>query len=119
MRLGRFLPYCRALRHHQRTVAVMSIDPHDSRSLAKPKIQMSMGEVRVASLLCSLLIAGFAAIGIFLLATSPPPKGPSRISDCASVSERVQRLACYDELAHQPAPEPFKGATAPAPQLMQ
>ena len=79
---------------------------------------MSMGEVRVASFLCSLLIAGFAAIGIFLLATSTPPKS-SRISDCASVSERVQRLACYDELAHQPAPEPFKGATAPAPHLMQ
>jgi hypothetical protein len=73
-----------------------------------------MGEVRVASLLCSLLIAGFAAIGIFLLASSTPPKGPSRIGDCASVSEHVQRLACYDELAHQPAPEPFKDATAPA-----
>jgi hypothetical protein len=62
----------------------------------------------------ALLIAGSAAIGVILLADSNLLEGPLGISDCALVGERVEQLACRDKLAHLSAPEPFKGATAPA-----
>jgi len=92
----------------------VNIISHDSERPNIPRPGVASEQLRSTALLFVALIAGMAAIGLVLLANSDQPVGPSEISDCASITAQAERLACFDELARQPALQPFKGATAPA-----
>jgi hypothetical protein len=93
----------------------MVMDVHGSRETAERNFGMSPDQTRTAALICALLIAGFAAIGIVILANTERPAGPSEISDCASVRVEADRLACLDGLARRPPEQPSKGGTGPDP----
>ncbi len=73
---------------------------------------MSPDQTRMAALICALLIAGFAAIGIVILANTDRSTAPAEIGDCTSIRDEAERLACFDELARRPE-QPSKGGTVP------
>jgi hypothetical protein len=78
------------------------------------KLRMSEAQVKCAELICVLVIAACAAVGIALRIDSRRPGERSHMSDCPVIGSTTKRLAFYDALAHQRAGMgPAKGATAP------
>jgi hypothetical protein len=71
---------------------------------------MSEAQTRTAALLCGLIIAGFAGVGIFL-GEVYPEKQVAELSDCTRVATDTERLSCYDKVANQSTTGPFKGAS--------
>ena len=78
------------------------------------RLEMSEAQIRSASFICTLLIAACAAIGIVLLANSAPPPSSLEVGDCAHISLKADRLACFDAVTSRPVAEPAKGVNAPA-----
>jgi hypothetical protein len=87
---------------------------HETDEPKFDKLEMSEAQIRSASFICALLIAGCAAIGIVLLANSDQPQGSLEISDCAHISLKADRLDCFDAVTSRPVAEPAKGVNAPA-----
>ena len=70
--------------------------------------------IRLAALLGTLIVTSIAVNATIILADSNHRQRSSAAGDCSAIAEKVDRLACYDNLARQPAPHPAKGANAPA-----
>ena len=69
---------------------------------------------RLAALLGTLIVVSIAVNASTIFADSNHRQRSSAAGDCSVVTEKVDRLACYDKLTRQPAPHPAKGANAPA-----
>ena len=61
-----------------------------------------------------LLLVTLAVNALIVLADGRTRAKTLAAGACAPITEKVDRLACYDKLANQPAPHPFRGANAPA-----
>jgi hypothetical protein len=71
--------------------------------------------VRLATLLGALVLVSIAVNALTVFADSNARLRSSAAGGCSPIAETDERLACYDNLASQPAPHPFRGANAPAP----
>jgi hypothetical protein len=69
--------------------------------------------VRLAALLI-LVLMSIAVNALTIFADSNARQHPSATADCSALTEKTDRLACYDKLAGRPAPHPFRGANAPS-----
>jgi hypothetical protein len=70
--------------------------------------------LRVAALVGTLILVSIAVNVLVVMADRNARARPSATGSCSAIMQSAERLACYDKLAGQPAPHPFKGATAPA-----
>ena len=70
--------------------------------------------MRISALLGTLIVASIAVNALTILADSHLRQRTSTVPSCSIIGEEVNRLACYDNLARQPAPQPARGANAPA-----
>src|SRR4051812_6256587 len=70
--------------------------------------------MQLAALLGTLVVVGVAVNALTIFADGHLRLGTSTAPTYSAVGEEVDRLACYDKLAHQPVPHPAKGANAPA-----
>ena len=70
--------------------------------------------MRLSALLGTLVVASIAVNALTILADSHLRQGTSPAPSCSAIGEEADRLVCYDNLARQPAPQPAKGANAPA-----
>jgi hypothetical protein len=70
--------------------------------------------LRRAALLGTVVLMSIAVNALIIVADSNARQRSSATADCSAVTEKADRLACYDRLARQPAPHPFRGANAPA-----
>ena len=68
--------------------------------------------MRLSALLGTLIVASIAVNALTILADSHLRQ--RQLHDCSTIGEEADRLACYDKPARQPAPQPAKGANAPA-----
>jgi hypothetical protein len=84
------------------------------RGLAQRKEWMPTKTVRFAALLGTLVLMSIAVNALTIFADSSVRQRSSTAVDCSAVTEKTDRLACYDRLARRPAPQPFRGANAPA-----
>ena len=69
--------------------------------------------VRLAALLI-LVLMSIAVNALTIFADSNARQHPSATAECSALTEKTDRLACYDKLAGRPAPHPFRGANAPS-----
>ena len=69
--------------------------------------------VRLAALLI-LVLMSIAVSALAIFADSNARQHPSATAECSALTEKTDRLACYDKLAGRPAPHPFRGANAPS-----
>ena len=70
--------------------------------------------MRLSALLGALIAASIAVNALAIIADSHLRQATSTVPSCSAMGEEVKRLACYDNLARQPAPQPARGANAPA-----
>ena len=70
--------------------------------------------MRLAALLGTLIVVSIAVNALTIHADSNLRQRSSAVGDCSAIAEKIDRLACYDNLARQPAPHPARGANAPA-----
>ena len=83
--------------------------PAARRGQARPE-----GQVPTESVFIWIVaVVGTLIFMIIFLADGNPRARTSAVQDCSVIVEKDDRLACYDGLAHQPAPQPAKGANAP------
>jgi len=69
---------------------------------------------RLAALLGTLVVASFAVNALTILADGHLRQRPCGAADCAAIGGEADRLARNDNPARQPAPQPARGANAPA-----
>src|SRR5262245_1905478 len=71
--------------------------------------------VRVTVLLSTLALLGIA-VGALTMSWDSRARRHSfaAAADCSAVTDKTERLGCYDRFAPPPAPQPFRGANAPA-----
>jgi hypothetical protein len=69
--------------------------------------------VRLAALLGALILISVAVNAAVILADRNARTRSSAAGACAAITEKPDRLTCYDKLASQPARHPFRGANAP------
>jgi hypothetical protein len=81
---------------------------HAARSERRPTKVL-----RLAALLGTLFVVSIAVNALIILADSNIRQPSSTAADCSVITEKGDRLACYDAFASQPAPHPAKGANAP------
>jgi hypothetical protein len=84
------------------------------RGQAQREGWMPTKTMRLAALLGTLVLMSIAVNALTIFADSNVRQRSSAAADCSVVTEKTDRLACYDKLAGRPAPHPFKGANAPA-----
>ena len=84
------------------------------RGQAQREGSMPKKAVRVSALLGALVLMSITVNALTMLADSNVRRHSSATTDCSVVTEKTDRLACYDKLGRQPAPHPFRGANAPA-----
>ena len=72
--------------------------------------------VRVTVLLSAPALLGIA-VGALTMSWDSHVRRHSfaAAADCSAVTEKTERLGCYDRFAPPPAPQPFRGANAPPP----
>jgi hypothetical protein len=70
--------------------------------------------VRLAALLGTLVLMSIAVNALAIFADGNARQRSSATADCSAITEKIDRLACYDKLAGRPASHPFRGANAPA-----
>lgn len=70
---------------------------------------MSADQTRAAAILCALLLALFAAMGVWS-GDIAKEQSPAALSDCSQLHDDLRRLACYDRLANS-ADAPSKGGS--------
>ena len=68
--------------------------------------------VRLAALLGALILISLSVNALVIFAGSNARPRPSAQA-CLAITGNADRLACYDKVARQPAPHPFRGANAP------
>lgn len=64
-------------------------------------------------LLGALIAIGLAVIAVAILADGSIRAETSVAGECPVITERADRLACYDHLGRPPPPQPARGANAP------
>jgi hypothetical protein len=81
----------------------------------RPAIVDTIAAVVIATLALAVFLC-LAAISpvVWTFASDTASHLRSELSQCLSVDDASRRLACYDEIAHRPPPQPAKGANAPA-----
>lgn len=81
----------------------------------RPAIVDTVAAVVIATLALAVFLC-LAAISpvVWTFASDTASHLRSELSQCLSVEDASRRLACYDEIAHRPLPQPAKGANAPA-----
>jgi hypothetical protein len=84
------------------------------RGQAQHEERVPTKAVRLVALLGTLLLVTLAVNALIVLADGRTRAKTLAAGACAPITEKVDRLACYDKLANQPAPHPFRGANAPA-----
>jgi hypothetical protein len=84
------------------------------RGQAKHREWSPTKAVRLAALLGTLVLVSIAVNGLIILADGSKRARSLAAGACAPIAENTDRLVCYDKLASQPAPHPFRGANAPA-----
>src|SRR5262245_3797313 len=78
------------------------------------------GAMPTKSVRVTVLLSALALLGIVVGALTMSWDGHARrhsfaaAADCSAVTEKTERLGCYDRYAPPPAPQPFRGANAPA-----
>src|SRR5262245_23303219 len=82
------------------------------RGQAQHKLSMRTRAVRVTALLGALVLVSIAVNALTVFADSNVRRRFSAAVDCSAVTEKTDRLACYDKLTWRPAPHPFRGANA-------
>jgi hypothetical protein len=70
--------------------------------------------MRLSALLGTLIVASIAVNALTILADSHLRQRTSAVPSCSATGEAADRLACFDNLARQPPPDPAKGVNAPA-----
>jgi len=70
--------------------------------------------LRLGALLGLLVLMSIAVNALIIVADSNARQRSSATADCSAVTEKADRLGCYDKLTGRPAPHPFRGANAPA-----
>jgi hypothetical protein len=70
--------------------------------------------MRLAALLGVLILTSVAVNALIVVADSNVRLKSPAATGCSTIAQMADRLACYDKLASQPAPHPYKGANAPA-----
>ena len=70
---------------------------------------MSADQTRTAAILCALLLALFAAMGVWS-AEIAKEQSPAALSDCSPLHDDLRRLACYDRPANS-VDAPSKGGS--------
>lgn len=65
-------------------------------------------------LLAAVIGVGIVISALAMLAGDSARQGAQSAAACSAIAQRTERLACYDNLAREPAPQPAKGANAPA-----
>jgi hypothetical protein len=86
---------------------------HDIRGHAGHLQWQPTQAMRLAALLATLIVMSVAVNALTNHADSNPRQQSSAAGDCSAIAEKVERLACFDNLARQPAPHPARGANAP------
>lgn len=85
------------------------------RGLAQKSGPMPNEVARVTALLGALVLLGITATALAIIADSNiRGLSVSAVANCSSITEKAERLNCYDRLARPPAGHPFRGANAPA-----
>jgi len=70
--------------------------------------------MRLSALLGTLMVASIAVNAVTIFADSSLRQRAPTAANCSGLAEEAERLTCYDKLARQPAPQPARGANAPA-----
>jgi hypothetical protein len=70
--------------------------------------------VRLAALLGLLVLMSIAVNALTIFADSNARRRSSATADCSALTEKTDRLGCYDKFTGRPAPHPFRGANAPS-----
>ncbi|MDQ2078814.1 hypothetical protein RA307_01355 [Xanthobacteraceae bacterium Astr-EGSB] len=93
------------VRHLRRAYGCTSVPPYDDEFSGEPSPSMNL----VPPLL-GLIVIGLI---VYLVSVMEPADQPaaSDFSICASLTDRRERLTCYDQLTKPPSPA--KGALAP------
>jgi hypothetical protein len=68
---------------------------------------------RLAALLGALILISISVNTLVIFAGGNARPRPSSAQACLVITGNADRLACYDKVARQPAPHPFRGANAP------
>jgi hypothetical protein len=84
------------------------------RGQAQRKGWIPTKTVRVAALLGALVLMSITVNALIVVADGTVRQRSSASEDCPAITQKVERLTCFDNLAQRPAPHPFKGANAPA-----
>ena len=84
------------------------------RGQAQHKGWMSTKSVRLAALLGALVLMSITVNALIVVADGTVRHRSSASEDCPAITQKFERLTCFDNLAQRPAPHPFKGANAPA-----
>jgi hypothetical protein len=81
----------------------------------RPAIVDPIAGVIIATLALAVLLC-LAAISpaVWRFASDAASQLRGELSQCLSIDDGGSRLACYDEIARRPPPQPAKGANAPA-----
>jgi hypothetical protein len=84
------------------------------RGQARHEARIPTKALRFAALLGTLILVSVAVIAMIVVADRNTRARSSAARSCSAVTQMADRLACYDKLANQPAPHPFRGTNAPA-----
>jgi hypothetical protein len=70
--------------------------------------------MRLGALLGALVVVSSVVNAVTIFADSSLRQRAPTSANCSALAEEAERLTCYDKLARQPAPQPARGANAPA-----
>lgn len=95
--------------------AMLGYSDTPTSSRPRPAIFDTVAAVVIATLALAvfLCVAAVSPI-VWTFASDAASQLRGDLSQCLSVEDGVRRLACYDQIAHRPPPQPAKGANAPA-----
>lgn len=70
--------------------------------------------MRPAALLGMPVLTSITVNALIVLADSNLRQRAPATGDCSAITDKADRLACFDDHARRPVAHPFRGANAPA-----